>query len=460
MTRLFPLFVLFCSACSLAPAYHRPAVDVPEQFGNGLFRAAKPADDLPKGAWWKIYSDKNLDGLEDEIPANQDLKAAFYRLQEAQSALKAQRAALFPSLDLGAASQKINMSQSRATYFSRIPYRYSDNLLTADVSYEADVFGRISNQVKASRMALQASRSDLAALTLSLQAELAADYFTLQALRRQGQLQEELIENGGEYLKLTRALYDGGAAPEADVDEAEISLQNARSREREIRLQEQTLIHAMALLLGQPASNFDVHTEPGEPEPWAVTALPSSLLERRPDIASSERQVEAANAEIGIAKAAYFPSFTLNAIGGFESGQMANLIATPSELWSLGAGAAVNLFDAGLRKSLTDEARERYEETVANYRQAVLNAYKEVEDSMSAIHQLELESGSEKSALESASRAADQAGFRYRGGMAGYQEVVVSQIQLLQARQQLAALQGRRMTASVLLVKALGGGPR
>ncbi len=460
MKRIFMLFVLFCSACSLAPEYHRPAVDAPKAFSGGLFVKAKPADDLPKGAWWKIYTDESLDNLESQLEGNQDLKAALSRLSQAQSALKAQRALLFPQVNVGAVSQKINTSQNRATYFRGIPYRYSDNLLTADVSYEPDVFGRLANQVAVARQQMESSKADLATLRLSLQAELAADYFTLQALRRQQAALRNLAENEDQYLKLTRALYEGGAVPEADVDEAEIALQNAKAQEQDAELQAQTLIHAIALLLGKPATGFSVHTENGEPRPWAVISLPSRLLERRPDIASSERQVEAANAAIGVARAAYFPEFTLSAQGGFESGQMANLIATPSELWSLGAGAMVNLFDAGLRKALTEEARARYTETVANYRQSVLNAYREVEDSLSAIRQLELEDKSGESALQSASRAADQAGFRYQGGMASYLDVVTAQIQVAQAKQQLALLQGRRMTASVLLVKALGGGPR
>ncbi|HQT25780.1 MAG TPA: TolC family protein, partial [Burkholderiales bacterium] len=193
MKRLFPLLALFCSACSLAPEYHKPAVDVPEKFGNGFFGRAVPADSLPKGAWWKIYSDERLDALEEALPANQDLKAALYRLEEAQSALAAQRASLFPSLDLSGTSQKFNTSRSRANYFRGIPYRYSDNLLTADVSYEADVFGRLSNEVAFSRKEFEASEADLEALRLTLQAELAADYFSLQASRRQKALQHELV---------------------------------------------------------------------------------------------------------------------------------------------------------------------------------------------------------------------------------------------------------------------------
>ncbi len=459
MKRLFPILAIFCSACSLAPEYHKPAVAVPEQFGKTSFTHAIPADGLPKGEWWKIYSDRTLDALEDSLPENQDLKAALERLRQAQSALQAQRAMLFPSMDLSGTSQKFNTSRSRANYFRGIPYRYSDNLLTADVSWEPDVFGRISNQVAYSRNQFEAAKADLMALRLTLQAELAADYFSLKALRKQQQLQQELVKSGGEYLELEKALLEGGGAPEADVDQAEISLQNEKSAEREIALNEETLEHAIALLLGRPASGFHVETGDAESTPMAIASLPSRLLERRPDISSAERQVEAANAEIGVARAAYFPNFTLNAVGGFESGQLGNIFATPSELWALGAGAAVNVFDAGLRKALTEEARARYEETVANYRQIVLNAYREVEDSLSSLDQLESENASQKAAVESASKAAKQAEFRYRGGMANYQDMVLSNMQLLQAREQLALLDGRRMNASVLLVKALGGSP-
>ncbi len=459
MKRPILLLALFCSACSLAPEYSRPAMDIPGEFSGGMFTQAKPADDLPKGAWWKVYDDKDLNALEDELSENQNLQAALQRLKQAQSALGAARAQLFPTLDLGASSQKLQTSKNRATYFSAMPSRYRDNQLFADVSYEPDVFGRLSNQVLASRMSLEAFRADLASLKLSLEAELAASYFSLQALRKEEALQKEIVSSEAEHVQLIESLYDGGAAPESEFDQAKISLENAKSLSREYELQDDTLVHAIALLLGKPATGYHVQTETSEHSPWAYASLPSKLLERRPDIASAERQVEAANAEVGVARAAFFPSFILNANGGYESAQLANLVQTPSEFWSLGLAAAVNLFDAGLRRSLTDEAKARYEETVANYRQTVLNAYREVEDGMSTLNRLGLESASQKSAVVSSSKNLEQAKFGFEGGMSPYQDLVTSKIQYLQAEQQLAALEGRRMTGSVLLVKALGGGP-
>ncbi len=451
---------LFCSACSLAPAYNRPAMDVPREFAGGMFAQARPSDDLPKGTWWKIYDDHDLDALEDQLSENQNLQAALQRLKQAQSALGAARAQLFPSLDLGASAQKLQTSKNRATYFSAMPSRYRDNQLFADVSYEPDVFGRLSNLVQASRMNFEASKADLASLRLSLEAELAASYFSLQALRKEEALQKEIVARQGEHVRLIESLFEGGAAAESEFDQAKISLENAKSLSHEYELQDDTLVHAIALLLGKPATGYQVQTETSEPRPWVYSSLPSKLLERRPDIASAERQVEAANAEVGVARAAFFPSFILNANGGFESAQLANLIQTPSEFWSLGLAAAVNLFDAGLRRSLTEEAKARYEETVANYKQTVLNAYREVEDGMSTLNRLELENASQKSAVDLSSKNLDQAKFGYEGGMSPYQDLVTSRIQYLQAEQQLAALQGRRMTGSVLLVKALGGGPQ
>ena len=459
MKRSILFLALFCSACSLAPAYNRPAIDVPEEFAGGKFAHARPSDDLPKGAWWKVYGDRDLDALEDELSSNQNLQAALQRLKQAQSALGAARAQLFPSLDIGASSEKLQTSKNRATYFSAMPSRYRDNQLFADVSYEPDVFGRLSNLVQASRMNLEASRADLESLRLSLEAELAASYFSLQALRREEALQKEIVADQKEHVRLIESLYEGGAAAESALDQAKISLDNAQSLDHEYGLQDDTLVHSIALLLGKPATGFQVQTAASEPRPWAYATLPSRLLERRPDIASAERQVEAANAEVGVARAAFFPSFALNANGGYESSQLANLIQTPSEFWSLGIAAAVNLFDAGLRRSLTDEARARYEETVANYKETVLNAYREVEDGMSTLDRLELENASQKSAVDSASRNLEQAKFGFEGGMSPYQDMVTSRIQYLQAEQQLAMLQGRRMAGSVLLVKALGGGP-
>ncbi|MHB1676715.1 MAG: efflux transporter outer membrane subunit [Sulfuriferula sp.] len=457
--RTIPLLGLLCAACSLAPVYHRPDVPTPDRFSDhNPFSEAQPADTVPKGSWWEIYADSTLNQLEQQLGGNQNVKAALSRLQQAQSALQAQRATLFPALSVGAASQEFGTSTNRALYFKGFPKQYRDNLLTADVAYEPDVFGRLSNEVDISRQQMEASRSDLATLQLSIQAELAVDYFTLQALQQQQKVLADLINNEDQYLQLSKALYQGGAAPEANVDEADVVLQNAKSQAQDTALQVQILTHAIALLLGQPATGFQVRTSTGEPKPWAGTSLPSKLLERRPDIASAERQMQAANAAIGVAKSAYFPQFSLNAQGGYESSQLANWISAPSELWALGASALVTVFDAGQRRALTAQARQRYEETVANYRETVLNAYREVEDNLSAVKQLNLEHETQEHALQSATSAAKQADFNYQGGGASYLEVVLVQTQVLQAQQQLTTLQARRMAASVLLVKTLGGG--
>ena len=457
--RAIPLLGLLCAACSLAPTYHRPDVPSPDHFSDhNPFTQAQPADTLAKGNWWEIYGDATLDRLERQLGNNQDVKAALSRLQQAQSALQAQRATLFPTVGVGATVQEIGLSTNRPLYFKGFPKQYRDNLLTADVAYEPDVFGRLSNEVEISRQQMEASRSDLAALQLSIQTELAVDYFALQAQQRQQKILADLVDNEDQYLQMSKALYEGGAAPEASVAEADVVLQNARSQQQEAELQAQTLTHAIALLLGKPATGFRLHTDNGEPQPWIGTLLPSRLLERRPDIASAERRMQAANAAIGVAKSAYFPQFSLNAQGGYESGQLANWISAPSELWALGASALVTVFDAGQRAALTEQARQHYEETVANYRETVLNAYREVEDNLSAIRQLDLEHQAQLQAFQSASIAAKQADFDYQGGGGSYLGVVLVQTQVLQAEQQLTALQSRRMAASVLLVKALGGG--
>ncbi len=459
VARAIPLIGLFCAACSLAPPYHRPEVPSPDHFSDhNPFTRAQPADTLARGNWWKIYGDKTLDGLEQQLNGNQDVKAALSRLRQAQSALQAQRATLFPTLTVGASSQEIGLSTNRPLYFKGFPKQYRDNLLTADVAYEPDVFGRLANEVEISRQQMEVSRSDLAALQLSIQAELAVDYFALQAQQRQQKILADLVDNEDQYLQMSKAMYEGGAVPEANIAEADVVLQNARSQQQEAELQAQTLTHAIALLLGKPATGFVLRTESGEPQPWSGTLLPSSLLERRPDIASAERQMQAANAAVGVAKTAYFPQFSLNAQGGYESSQFANWISAPSELWALGASALVTVFDAGQRAALTEQARQHYEETVANYRQTVLNAYREVEDNLSAINQLNMEHQAQLQAFQAASIAAKQANFNYQGGGGSYLGVVLVQTQVLQAEQQLTAVQSRRMAASVLLVKALGGG--
>jgi hypothetical protein len=333
--------------------------------------------------------------------------------------------------------------------------------LSADFSYEVDAWGRVGNAVTSSRATEQASIADLAALDLTTRAELASDYFSLRGADRQSELLDQAVADYAKALQLTQNRYNGGAASMSDVAQAQAQLETAKTQAADIRLQRAQLEHAIAVLIGKPASSFHIDATPLSADmlpPAIDPGLPSALLERRPDVAAAERRMAAANAQIGIARAAYFPVFSLSAMGGFESTSAPSWIEAPSHLWSLGPSALLTVFDGGRRSALTDQARSTYDETVANYRSSVLNAYREVEDSLAALHQLELENASESAAVAATQNALQQANFRYKGGITTYLEVVVAENAALQAQLSAASIQTRRMNASVLLVKAVGGG--
>jgi NodT family efflux transporter outer membrane factor (OMF) lipoprotein len=326
----------------------------------------------------------------------------------------------------------------------------------SDLSYEIDVFGRVRNSVAAARASAQASAADLAVVDLSMHSEVAMDYFTLRSEDAQQVLLDQTVSEYGQALQLAQNLYNGGAAPLADVGQAQ--LETARTQAEDVRLRRAQTVHAIAVLVDQPASKVHLEPQPLEVGPPSIDAgLPSVLLERRPDVAGAERRVATANANIGVARAAYFPVFSLSAALGFESTHGFSLIDAPSSLWALGSGAAMTLFDGGRRRATTDQARAAYDEQVANYRTTVTTAYSEVEDWLAALRQLERESVSEAAAVSATSTELEQANYRYKAGAATYLEVVIAENASLAAQLSAADIQVRRMNASVLLVKALGG---
>jgi NodT family efflux transporter outer membrane factor (OMF) lipoprotein len=456
--------LLVLGACSFAPRYSRPTPPTPPpaQYRElAGWKQSQPAE-ADRGDWWTVFGDPLLDSLENRVTAaNQNVKAAFARLQQARAQTRIERSAYFPTLNLHAGAARSRTSTNAPLYTNIKPATANDFVLDADLSYEIDVWGRIRNTVTAARASEQASAADLASLDLSTHAELATDYFTLRGLDNEQALLEQTVADYAKALRLTQALLDGGAAARGDVDQATAQLESARTSATDIRLRRAQTEHAIAVLVGESPSTFQLDATPlrADVEPPRIAAgLPSELLERRPDVSAAERRVAAANAQIGVARAAYFPVFDLSARAGFESTRTSNWIDAPSRLWSVGPSALLTVFDAGLHRAESAQAHARYDEQVATYRDTVLTAYQEVEDNLAALRDLEEEGVSEAAAVAATAGALKQTQYQYTGGVVTYLQIVVTENAALSARVSAADIQIRRMNATVLLIKALGGG--
>ncbi len=452
-----------CCACSLAPHYQRPTTAMPPAAYKELdgWKIAAPSDGVPRGRWWTIYQDPALDALEAQLAeANQSLKAAFARLQEARAQTRIARAAYFPSLDADANATRVKASVNSPNFFPGRRNPVNDFVVGANLSYEIDLFGRVRNSVSGAKASEQASAGDVASLELSLQAELANDYFILRGLDAQQALLDRTVTDYARASNLTQNLYHGGAVAVSDVEQATAQLETARTQAEDTRLRRAQTEHAIAVLVGRPASDFLLAPRPLEADlapPAIDPELPSQLLERRPDISAAERRVASANAAIGVARAAYFPTFSLAGALGLESRAANNWIEAPSRFWSIGPRAVLPLFNAGLYGARTAAARAAYDEQVANYRASVLTAFQDVEDNLAVLRQLERESVSEAAAVSATKGAFDQAVRRYKGGLVTYLEVVATENAALTAQLSAADIQTRRIAASVLLIRALGG---
>jgi NodT family efflux transporter outer membrane factor (OMF) lipoprotein len=460
----FAWAVSLVTACSFAPHYSRPSTATPPpeyQEADG-WKTAQPADEHGRGPWWEIYQDESLNALENQVTvSNQNLKAAFARLEQARDQTRIERSYLFPTLNAGARAVRGRTSVNAPTFNDTKPATGNDFALNLDVSYEFDVWGRIRNLVAAARASEQASAADLATLDLSTHAELASDYFTLRSQDTQQDLLDQTVKDYAAALELTQHLYDGGAAALADLDQAKAQLQTALTQAADNRLRRAQTEHALAVLLGESPATFHFDPRPLKLEaapPAIDPGLPSVLLERRPDVAAAERRVAAANAQVGVARAAYFPVFTLTGLAGFESTATSNLLTAPSRTWSVGPQGLLTVFDAGLHRAQSAQAHAAYDEQVADYRNTVLGAYQTVEDNIVALRQLEQESVTQAAAVAATTEALQEAQYRYSGGIATYLEIVVAENAALTARLSAADIQLRRMVASVQLVRALGGG--
>lgn len=454
---------VLAAGCTVGPNYVKPKADVPPAFVETPpnWKQAQPSDAIAKGKWWEIYQDSQLNDLEEQVDvSNQSLKAAQAQFAEARAALKITGSQKYPTVTANPSGIHERVSSNRPLFNSELSkHEFNDFILPIDVSYEADLWGRVRRLVESSRSGAQASAADLANVSLSLHAELATDYFQLRGLDAQKKLLDDTVQSFEKALELTQNRFQGGLASAVDVAQAQTILETTRAQAIDVGVQRSAFQHAIAVLVGKPASVFSLPPMPLEaPPPLIPSGMPSDLLERRPDISAAERRVQQQNAQIGVAKAAYYPLVTLVGSGGFESEVITTLIQGPSGLYTLGGQVAQTLFDAGKRKGTLEQAQATYEQSVDQYRATILTAFEEVEDNLAALRILEDEAGTQARAVAAAQHSLSLSITRYRGGVANYLEVTTAQSAALSDEVTAVNLLTRRMAASVLLVKALGGG--
>jgi NodT family efflux transporter outer membrane factor (OMF) lipoprotein len=464
------LEVLLIEGCMVGPRYTRPNVpttptykeEAPGSFkGSDLWQPARPGDQISRGNWWEIFGDPELNKLEEQIAgSNQTLKVAEARFREARAAIRFNRAAQFPSISTAPSANYVKVSDYSPNSTSKIQEaRTGDFVLPFDLSYELDLWGRVRRGVAASREEAQATAADYGTAKLSLEAELAVDYFELRSADAQKQLLDDTVKAYTDNLHLTMSRFTGGVAPKADVAQARTQLDSTRVQDTDVTVQRAQFEHAIAILIGKPPAEFSLAAAPLHDRPPSTPiGLPSELLQRRPDIAAAERRVAEANQQIGIARAAYYPTVSLGAAAGFGSTHIANLLDGPTAFWAVGPALAETLFDAGRRRATSESARANYDATVAIYRQTSLTAFQEVEDNVAALRILEEEAQQQEQAVASSKDSLQLFTNRYKGGVDTYLQVITAQTTELANERNAIDILRRRMDASVLLIKALGGG--
>lgn len=454
----------FAAACTVGPKYQRATAPVPGHWDLAQpWRESAPKDALPKGQWWAIFHDQQLDSLEQEaLQANQTIKAASAHLEQARALAALQVSTQFPQFGTSPGAQRQRLSGNRPTNGVPIqlqPATQNSFVLPFAVSYEVDLFGRRRRSIEAAQASYQATAADLENVKLVIFAELAGDYFSLRQLDTEIGILNRTVTTLERGLDLVKSRHKGGIASGLDVAQEETLLNTTRTQATLILQQRKQFEDAIAVLVGRPAPDF--HLSPMElaAEPPAIDAgLPSDLLERRPDIAEAERLMAAANAEIGVAKAAYFPSLNLFANGGWQSKDIATLANVQSTFWAFGANVAEAIFSGGTRRAQMQYAQAGYDATVANYRDTVLNAFREVQDSVTGLAVLDEAQKTQQQAVDASRRALDIANDRYVGGLVSYLDVVNAQENLLNNEREMAVIKGQKLVTGVLLVKALGGG--
>ncbi len=453
--------VALVTGCMVGPDYVRPTVITPDAYKEGAgWKVARPQDDAPRGAWWEVFADPQLNALAAQVSvSNQNVAVAEAQFRQARALVREARAAYFPTVTLGIGYARSRQSATLGGVKTTTAGPAWNFTFPLDVSWELDLWGRIRRAVESNQASAQASAADLETSRLSLQAELAQDYFQLRALDAQKQLLDVTATAFQKSLELTRNRYEGGVASRADVAQAETQLKTTQAQAIDVGVQRAQLEHAIAVLIGRPPSSFSLPQAPLAATPPAIpVGVPSELLQRRPDVAGAERRVAAANAQIGVAIAAFFPSVTLGASGGFESRSVAQWFTWPSRVWSVGPTISETVFDGGLRRAQTDEARAAYDATVSAYRQTVLGGFQEVEDNLAALRILEDEATAQAAAVKAAEQALSLITDQYKAGTVSYLNVIVAQATALSNEITAVQILGRQMVAAALLVKALGGG--
>ena len=459
MLVLCPLLLV---ACTVGPDYVRPTSveTMPAAYKESAgWKVAQPQDSKISARWWALYNDPILDSLVEQVAiSNLTVASAEARFRQARALVRAAKAGYFPLITAGASATRSRKSGNLGSGNGEGPTE-SNFQLPLDATWELDVWGRIRRGVEASQATARASASDLAAITLSTQAELASDYLQLRVQDAQKELLDATTTAYRKSLELIQKRHAAGVTAKLDVLQAETQLKSAEAQAIDLGVQRAQLEHAIALLIGKPPAAFSLSpTSLTSTIPSIPAGLPSELLERRPDIASSERMMAAANAQIGIAKAAYFPTISLSASAGLEASSLDALFGWPSRFWSIGPAAAATLFDGGLRKAQSDQAWAAYDATVAVYRETVLTAFQEVEDNLAALRILEEEARIQDQTVRAAQRVVSLSTDQYRAGTVAYLNVIIAQSTALTNDRLALGIFGRRLTASVLLFKALGGG--
>ncbi len=456
--------LLFSSSCMVGPNYRRPPGPVPPAFKEKPpdgWKEAQPNDAALKGKWWEIYNDPKLNALEEQVSiSNQNVLAAEAQYRAARASVQVARSSLFPTLTAGPTAQVAQGSGGvSANQLAAAGGVHTNYQIPVDVSYQVDLWGSIRRNVRASAETAQATEAQLENAKLTYQADLAQDYFQLHGTDGDVALLQSTVDSYAGYLKLTQARHDSGIASGADVAQAQTQLDSAKEQLIDLSVARNQYEHAVAILIGKAPADLSIEQQPlqGQP-PQVPVAFPSTLLERRPDIAISERQMASLNEQVGIAEAAYYPSLTLSAGAGLASSSFVNLFTWAGRFWSAGAGLSETLFDAGKRRGQVHIAEADFDAGMANYRQTVLTAFQQVEDNLSALRVLEQETGATNETVQAAQTALDITTAQYKAGTATYLQVETQQTALFAEQKAIVDLLTRRMVASVLLVEALGGG--
>jgi NodT family efflux transporter outer membrane factor (OMF) lipoprotein len=464
------LMLITLLGCTVGPRYVKASTPTPTAYkeqppasdqGADQWQPASPADQASRGNWWEIFGDPELNGLEEQIAtSNQTLKVAEARFREARAAIRFNRASQFPTISTSPSAAYAKDSSYSPGLPSNVQQASTgDFVLPLDLSYELDLWGRVRRTVAAAREEAQASAADYETAKLCLEAELAMDYFELRSADAQKQLLDDTVKAYTDNVQLTTHRFNGGVAPRADVAQAQTQLDTTRVQDTDVTVQRAEFEHAIAVLMGKPPAEFSLAVAPLNTKPPSIpTGLPSELLQRRPDIAAAERRMAESNQQIGIARAAYFPTVTLDGTAGFAGTQGSNWFTWPAGFWALGPALAETLFDAGRRRATSESARANYDATIATYRQTSLTAFQEVEDNLAALRILRNEAQQQDQAVASSRDSLHLFTNRYKGGVDTYLQVVTAEtIELANERNAIDILR-RRIDASVLLVKALGGG--